>query len=65
VNRGLEYEHGEEGKVIEKPDDDKPNEKPDDEPVCKDHMNYPSLWKANEAGMITCHCGAEGLKLKR
>ncbi|XP_010508275.1 PREDICTED: lysine-specific demethylase JMJ25-like isoform X2 [Camelina sativa] len=67
VNRGLEYEHGDEGKVIDQPDDDdKPIEKPDDDkPVCKDHMNNPSLWKANEAGIITCHCGAEGLKLKR
>ncbi|EOA29811.1 hypothetical protein CARUB_v10012905mg [Capsella rubella] len=68
VNRGLEYEHGDVGKVIVKPDvkpDDKPDDKLDDKPVCKDHMNDPSLWKANEAGNITCHCGAKGLVLKR
>ncbi|CAD5322387.1 unnamed protein product [Arabidopsis thaliana] len=29
------------------------------------HMKYPSLWKANEAGIITCCCGAGELVLKR
>ncbi|XP_023642647.1 lysine-specific demethylase JMJ25 isoform X2 [Capsella rubella] len=68
VNRGLEYEHGDEGKVIVKPDvkpDDKPDDKLDDKPVCKDQMKDPSMWKVNEAGIITCHCGDEGLVLKR
>lgn len=108
INRGLEYEHGQEGKVIEKPanklddklkdkldgkpddkpkgkpkgrpkgkpddkpkgklkgkQDDKPDDKPDEKPVNTDHMKYPSLWKANEAGIITCCCGAGELVLKR
>ncbi|CAE6225291.1 unnamed protein product [Arabidopsis arenosa] len=57
INRGLEYAHGGKGQVIEMPSDE-PNDS-------KDHMKDPSMWKANEAGIITCYCGAENLVLKR
>lgn len=56
INRGLEYAHGEKGKNVERTDDKSNSE---------DLKKHPSGWKANEAGIITCYCGAGDLKLKR
>ncbi|KAL1211991.1 Lysine-specific demethylase JMJ25 [Cardamine amara subsp. amara] len=57
INRGLKYAHGEKGEVIEMKDDKVINS--------ADRMKYPSMWKTDEAGVITCYCGAGGLMLKR
>ncbi|KFK38223.1 hypothetical protein AALP_AA3G084700 [Arabis alpina] len=51
-NLGLEYEHRGKGEEVV----DKPNSEV--------RAKHPSGWKANEAGIITCYCGAGDLKLK-
>ncbi|ESQ49270.1 hypothetical protein EUTSA_v10020080mg [Eutrema salsugineum] len=65
TNRGLDYLHG----------DVKFDERPlpawegiettDDKLNSEDCVKHPSMWKANEAGIITCYCGAGDLELKR
>ncbi|KFK38237.1 hypothetical protein AALP_AA3G087000 [Arabis alpina] len=55
TNRGLEYEHGEEGEI----------KVTDDKLKAEDSKKRPSGWKANDTGIITCYCGDGDLKLKR
>lgn len=56
IKRGLEYAHGEKGKVIEMT-----NDKPSNE----DRVKLPSMWKAKETGSISCYCGARDLELRK
>ncbi|CAA7050954.1 unnamed protein product [Microthlaspi erraticum] len=56
INRGLDYLHGGKEEIVPTTDYRLEN---------IDGVEHQSMWKANEAGIISCYCGAGDLKLRR